>query len=59
MQTYIHIIIILAELKKIQGKLSTQFDQRGSIQSCSAGAENFTNYVFCHPQFSAWCYPKY
>ena len=22
------------------------------IQSCSAGAENFTNYVFCHPQFS-------
>ena len=30
MQTYIHIIIILAELKKIEGKLSTQFDQRGS-----------------------------
>ena len=22
------------------------------IQSCSAGAKNFTNYVFCHPQFS-------
>ena len=22
------------------------------IQSCSAGARNFTNYVFCHPQFS-------
>ena len=22
------------------------------IQSCSAEAENFTNYVFCHPQFS-------
>ena len=22
------------------------------IQSCSAGAENFTNYVFCPPQFS-------
>ena len=22
------------------------------IQSCSAGAENFTNYVFCHPQFN-------
>ena len=22
------------------------------IQSCSTGAENFTNYVFCHPQFS-------
>ena len=21
------------------------------IQSCSAGAKNFTNYVFCHPQF--------
>ena len=21
-------------------------------QSCSAGAKNFTNYVFCHPQFS-------
>ena len=22
------------------------------IQSCSAGAKNFTNYVFCHPQFN-------
>ena len=22
------------------------------IQSCSVGAKNFTNYVFCHPQFS-------
>ena len=22
------------------------------IQSCSAGAKNFTNYVFCHVQFS-------
>ena len=22
------------------------------IQSCSAGAKNFTTYVFCHPQFS-------
>ena len=22
------------------------------IQSCSAGAKNYTNYVFCHPQFS-------
>ena len=22
------------------------------IQSCSAGAKNFTNYVFGHPQFS-------
>ena len=22
------------------------------IQSCSARAKNFTNYVFCHPQFS-------
>ena len=22
------------------------------IQSCSAGAKNFTNNVFCHPQFS-------
>ena len=22
------------------------------IESCSAGAKNFTNYVFCHPQFS-------
>ena len=22
------------------------------IQSCSAGAKHFTNYVFCHPQFS-------
>ena len=22
------------------------------IQSCSAGATKFTNYVFCHPQFS-------
>ena len=22
------------------------------IQSCSIGAKNFTNYVFCHPQFS-------
>ena len=22
------------------------------IQSCSPGANNFTNYVFCHPQFS-------
>ena len=22
------------------------------IQSCPAGAKNFTNYVFCHPQFS-------
>ena len=22
------------------------------IQSCSAGAKDFTNYVFCHPQFS-------
>ena len=21
-------------------------------QSCSAGAKNFTKYVFCHPQFS-------
>ena len=23
------------------------------IQSCSAGAKNLTNYVFCHPQFSS------
>ena len=22
------------------------------LQSCSTGAKNFTNYVFCHPQFS-------
>ena len=22
------------------------------IQSCPAGAKNFTNYVFCHPQFN-------
>ena len=22
------------------------------IQSCSTGAKNFSNYVFCHPQFS-------
>ena len=22
------------------------------IQSCSAGAKSFTNYLFCHPQFS-------
>ena len=22
------------------------------MQSCSARAKNFTNYVFCHPQFS-------
>ena len=22
------------------------------IQSCPAGAKNFTTYVFCHPQFS-------
>ena len=22
------------------------------IQSCPPGAKNFTNYVFCHPQFS-------
>ena len=22
------------------------------IQSCPAGAKNFINYVFCHPQFS-------
>ena len=22
------------------------------IQSCSAGAKKFSNYVFCHPQFS-------
>ena len=30
------------------------------IQSCPAGAKNFTNYVFCHLQFSGdWCYPKY
>ena len=28
-------------------QVCTQFDQRGS-----AGAENFTNYIFCHPQFS-------
>ena len=23
------------------------------IQSCPTGAKNFTNYVFCHPQFSS------
>ena len=23
------------------------------IQSCLVGAKNFTNYVFCHPQFSS------
>ena len=23
------------------------------IQSCSAGAKNFTNYVFCHVQFNS------
>ena len=23
------------------------------LQICSAGAKNFTNYVFCHPQFSS------
>ena len=31
----------------------SQFDQRVLIQSCSAGAKNFTNYIFCHVQFSA------
>ena len=30
-------------------ELAFQFDL---IQSYSAGAKNFTNYVFCHPQFS-------
>ena len=38
-------------LKKIKcvEKIYSQFDL---IQSCSAGAKNFTNYAFCHPQFS-------
>ena len=30
----------------------SQMDQWGSYKSCSAEAKNFTNYVFCHPQFS-------
>ena len=30
----------------------SQFDQGVLIQSCTAGAKNFTNYVFSHPQFS-------
>ena len=32
--------------------MQSQFDRGVLIQSCSAGAKNFTNYVFCHPQFS-------
>ena len=31
---------------------TSQFDHRVLIQSCPARAKNFTNYVFCHPQFS-------
>ena len=30
----------------------SQFDQGVLIQTCTAGAKNFTNYVFSHPQFS-------
>ena len=35
-------------------RISTQsLTRRVLIQSCSAGAKNFTNYVvFCHPKFS-------
>ena len=49
-----------ARLKKLassrQGKFLIVADHtliRGVlIQSCPAGAKNFTNYVFCHVQFS-------
>ena len=30
----------------------SQFDQRGSDTKLLAGTKIFTNYVFCHPQFS-------
>ena len=33
-------------------KLKFKEDRGVLIQSCSARAKNFTNYVFCHPQFS-------
>ena len=36
----------------IRATCVSQFDQGVLIQSCSAGAKKFTNYVFSHPQFS-------
>ena len=33
-------------------ELKFKEDRGVLIQSCSARAKNFTNYVFCHPQFS-------
>ena len=33
-------------------KYITVWSEGFVIQSCSTGAKNFTNYVFCHPQFS-------
>ena len=34
------------------GRLTHSLIRGVLIQSCSAGAKKFTNYVFCHPQFS-------
>ena len=36
----------------LRGSNYSQFDQRVLIQSCSAGAKNFTKCVFYHVQFS-------
>ena len=40
------------KFSKIQYHLMHSMIRGVLIQSCSAGAKHFTNYVFCHPQFS-------
>ena len=43
----------LKKTKFISPKEPTHSLIRGVLRkSCSAGAKKFTNYVFCHPQFS-------
>ena len=51
---FLHLLPPVAGLKE-QEKLEQaqpEFQIGMNIQSCSAGAKNFTNYVFCHVQFS-------
>ena len=47
-----HFVVLYFSLMNVL--MSTQHSLiRGVlIQNCPAGAKNFTNYVFCHPQFS-------
>ena len=49
---FAHYVRCVMNYKKLDYNVSHSLIRGVLIQSCSAGAKKFTNYVFCHPQFS-------